>query len=161
MLRPDIDWAFRAIVDLDLTFDALGFPRHLANFLTLFERHPDLRVVVDHGMKPDIAGGGFDAWAGGMTRIARETSAFCKLSGLVTEAGSDWTDERLAPYVAHLVEVFGPDRLMWGSDWPVVELASSYERWLKSAETLLSAHVTSDAMRSIFGGTAQKFYRLI
>ena len=94
-MRDDIQWAYRAVVDLDLTFDALGYPAHLDNFLTLLERYPDMRVVVDHCMKPKIRvretePEAFDEWAAGMTRLANRTRAHCKLSGLVTEANPDW-----------------------------------------------------------------------
>ncbi len=161
MLRPDLDWAFRAMIDLDLTFDVLGHPRHLPNVLTLLKRYPALRAVIDHAMKPDIAGGSFDEWALGMSRIAEETSAFCKLSGLVTEAGAHWTAASLRPYVAHVLNAFGPDRVMWGSDWPVLNLAGDYDGWHATAEALVSDITSSEqAKASIFSETAQRFYRL-
>jgi len=157
MLRPDLDWAYRALVELDLSFDALGFPRHLENFLRLFERYPALRAVVDHCAKPEIAAGRFDEWARAIERIARETPAFCKLSGLATEAGANWSPERLAPYSEHVLDVFGPARVMWGSDWPVCLLASSYQRWHDAARRLLGERPGAD---EVFGGTAARFYRL-
>ncbi len=160
MLKPDLDWAFRALIALDLTFDLLGFPRHLANALTLLKRYPDLRVVVDHAMKPDIAGGAFEDWAKGISALAAETSARVKLSGLVTEAGPDWTPARLRPYVAHVLAVFGPDRVMWGSDWPVLNLASDYARWLATARALIVDCAGDAAVEQVFGETARRFYRL-
>lgn len=161
MLRADVQWAFEAISDLDLTFDALGFPRHLGHFLTILRRYPGMRVVVDHCMKPQIAAdpSGFQAWAEGMARIAGETGAFCKFSALITEAGAEWTEETLAPYAAHVIKVFGPERVMWGSDWPVCRLRGSYARWHAAAEAL-TAHLGAPARARIFGGTAQEFYRL-
>ena len=162
MLRDDIQWAFKALVDQGLTFDALGFPRHLANFLTILKRYPDLNCVVDHCMKPRIAAhssASFEAWADGMRRIASETSACCKLSGLVTEARPDWTVEALRPYANHVLEVFGADRVMWGSDWPVCRLRSEYEDWHSAALTLTES--LSDAERdAVFGGNAARFYGL-
>jgi Predicted metal-dependent hydrolase of the TIM-barrel fold len=95
MLREDVQWAWRALIDLDLTFDALGFPRHLENFHTILTRHPEMRVVVDHCMKPQIrshTAERFAHWAEGMRRIAEDTGAFCKLSGLVTECDG-WSVE--------------------------------------------------------------------
>lgn len=162
MLRDDVQWAYAALVDLDLTFDALGFSRHLANFLTLFKRYPGLRVVVDHCMKPRIRDHGtareeFAFWAEGMTRIAGETGAFCKLSGMVTEANEGWTVENLRPYAAHLLKIFGPDRLMWGSDWPVCLLRASYRDWHGAAQALTADLREGDRAR-IFGGTAARFY---
>jgi L-fuconolactonase len=158
MLSPELDWAFKAIIALDLTFDALGFPVHMDNFCRLFNRHPALRVVVDHGLKPAIRRPETaDAWRSGIARVAAETSACCKLSGLATEAGPAWNPDLLRPYVDHLLACFGPDRLMWGSDWPVLELVSSYERWYAAARDLVAATGATDR---IFGGTASSFYRL-
>jgi L-fuconolactonase len=162
MLRDDVQWGFRAVADLGLTFDALGFPRHLDNFLTLFQRFPDMRVVIDHCMKPQIAehsDASFDHWAQGMRRIAEETGAFCKLSGLVTEAAPEWSIDDLRPYASHVLEVFGPDRVMWGSDWPVSRLRCEYDAWLSAAETLTSRLSEGERAR-VFGGTAIEFYDL-
>lgn len=160
MLRKDIQWAFEAVTDLDLCFDALGFPRHLENFNTLLRRYPDMRVVIDHCMKPQIGDGmgGFDHWAEGMSRLA-ETGAYAKFSGLVTEAEEDWTVEDLRPYAAHVFAAFGPARIMWGSDWPVVRLRCEYGRWRAAAEELTSGLSVADKAR-VFGGTAAEFYRL-
>lgn len=154
--RPDIAWAFEAIMEHDLTLDALGFPAHAAPFLRLCERYPDLRVVLDHGLKPQIADDAFEDWAAAMSRLADETGACCKLSGLVTEAAPDWTVEDLRPYVDHILAAFGPERVMWGSDWPVLTLAGDYDRWLAAAEAL----VPEADREMVFGGTAAAFYRL-
>jgi L-fuconolactonase len=157
MHRADIQWAFEAIIDLDLTFDALGFPIHLDNFLKLFKRYDKTRIVIDHGMKPLIRNGEFDQWARKMTSIARETSVFCKLSGLATEAKSGWTVETLRPYAEHIIDVFGPSRVMWGSDWPVVELNGSYASWRNAAESYVT---DANERKEVFGGTAANFYRI-
>jgi L-fuconolactonase len=164
MLRDDIQWAFSALVDLDLTFDALGFPRHLKNFLTIFERYPNLRAVVDHCMKPQIGGvgaddTGFDQWASGMARIARETGALCKLSGLVTEAQGDWSPAMLRPYADQVLSEFGPDRVMWGSDWPVCLLKAGYGEWHQAATAMCGDSTELDRVK-VFGGTAAAFYRI-
>lgn len=162
MLRDDIQWAFRALCDLDLTFDALGFPPHIDNFLTIFKRYPGMRVVVDHCMKPQIRDHTertFRVWADGMARIASETSACCKFSALVTEAAPDWTVEDLRPYSTHVLQVFGPERVMWGSDWPVCQLAATYEQWHCAAESLTEGFSASQKAQ-IYGGTAARFYRV-
>ncbi|MBO0903241.1 amidohydrolase family protein [Jiella sp. MQZ13P-4] len=162
MLRPELDWAFRAICDLDLSFDALGFPRHAENFSALFERYPSMRVVIDHCLKPTIADESpesFDEWARGIARLASGTGAFCKLSGLVTEARSDFRREDLAYYSAHVLEVFGPERVMWGSDWPVCRLRCDYADWHRTAVSL-AAHLSEADRALVFGGTARQFYRL-
>jgi L-fuconolactonase len=156
MLRTQVQWAYEAIIAHDLTFDALGFPIHLSRFHEIFTRYPTMRVVIDHGMKPIIRHGEFDAWAKAMAAIAETTAVHCKLSGLANEAGADWTPQKLAPYVAHLLKVFGPNRIMWGSDWPVLELAGTYDNWLTTARSLIPQ---ADAP-AIFGGTAARFYRL-
>jgi L-fuconolactonase len=162
MLRDDVQWAFRAICDLDLSFDALGFPPHLENFLTILKRYPDMRAVIDHCMKPQIrdhSDGNFRFWADGMTRLAQETKAFCKFSALVTEANPDWTSEDLKPYADHVISVFGSDRVMWGSDWPVCRLVASYDAWRTAAEALTMGLTTSEKA-DIYGGTAARFYRI-
>ena len=161
MLRGDVQWAYGALCDLDLSFDALGFPRHLANFLTVFKRYPTLRVVIDHGMKPQIrdhSPANFGFWADGMSRLA-DTGAYCKFSALITEADADWTTADLKPYVDHILAAFGPQRVMWGSDWPVCRLRAEYKVWHKAAQDLTAHLVPADRAR-IFGGTAAQFYRL-
>lgn len=162
MLGAEVDWAYRAMVDLDLTFDALGYPQHLAPFLTLLKRHPDLRCVLDHAMKPQIrshSAESFAFWAEGMARLAGETSACVKFSALVTEANPGWSVAELEPYVAHLLQVFGPERIMWGSDWPVCRLQAEYDAWLEAARQMTAA-LPLAAQRHIYGGTAEAFYRL-
>ena len=91
MLRPALDPAFRTLIELDLTFDALVFPRHLKQLYELLQRYPELSCVIDHGAKPYIKDGKFDNWAANMSVLAKNTNALCKLSGLATEAAADWT----------------------------------------------------------------------
>ncbi len=159
MLGPSLAPGLAALAQLGLRFDALVLPRHLSNLLRLLEQHPELSVVIDHGAKPDIAAGAFDDWARDIARIARDTGAVCKLSGLVTEAGADWCMERLRPYVDHLLACFGPDRLLWGSDWPVVNLAGGFARWREASLELL-APLTEAERRGILGDNAARFYGL-
>jgi L-fuconolactonase len=156
MHRQDVRWAFDALIDLDLTFDALGYPIHIEPFQRLFDRYPKLRIVVDHCMKPVIRENAFDEWAAGITKIARTTPAFCKLSGLATEAEPGWTIETLKPYARHVIDCFGPSRVMWGSDWPVLELNGSYERWHDAAKAIIGPKDHDQ----IFGKTAAVFYRI-
>ena len=162
MLRADVQWGYAALADLDLTFDALGFPRHLANFLTVLKRYPKLRVVIDHCMKPQIrdhSAANFTFWAEGMARLAGETGAFVKFSALITEANADWSVAALRPYVEHILRVFGPERIMWGSDWPVCRLRAEYDGWLSAAQSL-TEHLAPTEQARIYGGTAAQFYRL-
>ncbi|MCC7011454.1 MAG: amidohydrolase family protein [Planctomycetes bacterium] len=163
MLRPELARVFERIAELDLAFDALVKPRHLAHVHELVARHPALKVVVDHAGKPDVASGlhslGFARWVEDMRRLARHPNVHCKMSGLVTEASANWTVATLAPYVAVLLEHFGAQRLMWGSDWPVVELAGGYDAWRRASEELLGS-LRSDERAAVFGGNAQTFYGL-
>jgi len=156
MHRADVQWGFAALAELDLSLDALGFPQHLEGFLTLFRRHPDLRVVVDHCAKPQIRDRAFEDWARDIAAIAAETPAFCKLSGLATEASDGWTVEDLRPYAEHVLDVFGAERVMWGSDWPVLELAGTFGSWRAAAEEI----VPEEMKAAVFGGTAATFYRI-
>lgn len=164
MLRDDVRWGFRTICDLDLTLDALGLPRHLDNFLTLFKRYPAMRVVIDHCMKPQIRDHAnnpklFQDWADGMARLADQTGAYCKLSGLVTEADEGWSIEDIRPSANHVLQTFGAHRIMWGSDWPVCRLRASYGKWRVVAEKL-AAHLDQGDRARVFGGTAVEFYKL-
>jgi L-fuconolactonase len=156
ILRPAVQPALAAMARHGLRFDALLKPRHLSIIGEVAQRHPELAVVIDHGAKPDIASGSFEPWASHMARLARATPWFCKVSGLVTEARADWQTDDLRRYVDHLLATFGPDRLMWGSDWPVVTLASNFRRWRDAAAALLPA----DTHDAVFGGTAARFYGL-
>jgi L-fuconolactonase len=159
ILRPELQPALRNIVSAGLRFDALIQPRHLRTLLPLCERHPELPVVIDHAAKPDIAHRLFEPWATEIALVAKETSALCKLSGLVTEAGADWEIGDLRPYFHHLLDSFGPTRLMWGSDWPVVNLAGGYQKW-QSATISLLEDLDISARAAILGGTAARFYGL-
>jgi L-fuconolactonase len=159
VLRGALGPAFRALIAHDLTFDALVLPHHLGNLLRLLERHPELRTVIDHGAKPRIADGAREPWASEMRRLARETGALCKLSGLATEAGPNWSDDTLRPFVDVLIEAFGPERLIFGSDWPVLTLAGDYAGWHACARRL-TAGLGEDAQGLVFGGNATRAYRL-
>ena len=157
MLSPSLEPAIEEMQRGRLCFDALLKPPHLQPFLKFLRKYPNLPIVVDHGAKPDIRGDAFAAWAPPMREIARDERVFCKLSGLVTEAKSDWQVDDLRGYIDHLVASFGPNRLMWGSDWPVVNLAGGYDRWMETSEACLSA-LSGDERAAIFGGTAARFY---
>jgi L-fuconolactonase len=159
MLRPGLDAAFKALQAHDLVFDALVYPRHLQNLLKLLGRYPEMRVVIDHCAKPQIAAGELKPWAADMARLAGETGALCKLSGLATEAGKSWSVDDLKPYVDHVLEHFGPQRLVWGSDWPVCTLAATYAEWHAAAVELTSG-LGVDERAALFGGNAVRLYRL-
>lgn len=159
MLGDALTPAFVALQRHDLTFDALTLPQHLAPLRTLLARHPDMRVVINHGAKPLIRDGKIRQWADDMAVLAAETTAWCKLSGLITEAPPNWTINDLRPYVNHLLDSFGPSRLIWGSDWPVCTLAGSYEHWLETTDMLLSQLSTTER-QAVMGGNAARAYNL-
>jgi L-fucono-1,5-lactonase len=157
MLRSSLAATFAAMRENELCFDALVTPRHLPALVEFLERYEGLSVVIDHGAKPDIAGAGLEVWSTFMRRIARNSRALCKISGLASEAGARWSAEVLKSYVDVLLESFGPSRLMWGSDWPVVNEVGDYAGWLAAAETL-TRHLSAAEREQIFGGTAAAFY---
>lgn len=160
---PDPDWilqsalapALDAMAAHGLVFDALVKPLHLPRLLELSARHPTLRVVIDHGAKPDIAAGQWEPWASDLQRIAHETQAVCKLSGLLTQAGG----RPVHRWAQHVLDAFGPGRILWGSDWPVLELASSYRAWWDDVDALL-APLDPAQRRAILGDNARHVYRL-
>ncbi len=159
MLQPTLTPAFEALIDHDLVFDALTLTRHLPNLLRLLARHPNMRTIIDHASKPDIAGGSYADWARNMAALAKDTTAYVKLSGLVTEAKPDWKTADLQPITDHLINHFGPTRMIWGSDWPVCTLASTYDQWCAATDILLASLTKADRA-AILGGNAFDVYKL-
>ncbi len=159
LLRPALRPAIEAMVAHNLRFDALVQPRHLPVLLSFMASYPALKVVIDHGAKPDIAGRVMQPWAEGMARLAKGTNAYCKLSGLATQAAADWQPNDLKPFVSFLLEAFSPDRVIWGSDWPVLNLASDYGGW-DALTTELLRDFSDEERARIRGGNAAHFYGL-
>lgn len=157
ILRPGLDRVFDALSTMGLTFDALVLPRHLPHLLTRLGKHPELKCVIDHAAKPHLATGDLGDWPDDMRRLARNTQSLCKLSGLVTEIGPDWTVEAISPAAQLILEEFGASRLMFGSDWPVLNLASDYPTWVETAATL-TAGLDEREATALWGGTAAEFY---
>jgi L-fuconolactonase len=157
LLRPGHARVIEAMQRGGLRFDALIKPRQLPALAEFVERYPDLAVVIDHGAKPAIVRSEIGTWASCISYIANNSRAFCKLSGLATEAGPGWSADTLKPYVDVLLRAFGAERLMWGSDWPVINEAGDYAGWLAAAEAL-TAHLSNSDRASIFDGTAAAFY---
>jgi L-fuconolactonase len=171
---PDVNWittrprtdAIEALINLNLTFDALVLPQHLAGLFEFAMAHPTLPIVIDHAAKPTVSADMSDPrcamWRDGMARLAAETNVCCKISGLLTELSIDQRPnaaEVLQPVVDDLIAWFGPDRLMWGSDWPVVNLAGSLDEWTALSGELL-AGVSDIEQGRIFSGTAREFYQI-
>lgn len=157
LVRPSHRPVFEALIAHGLVFDALVLPRHLSRLHIVLERHPRLTTVIDHGAKPEIRHGKIEPWHADMTRLAAFPNVTCKLSGLVTEARPQWTIDDLQPYAAHLLAAFGAERLIFGSDWPVCTLATSYEQWHDVANRLLPA-LTEAERAAVFGGNAARIY---
>ena len=153
---PALDPAVSAMIDGGLRFDALLFTRHLSHLHGFASRWPDLPIVIDHGAKPPIAEGVFDPWREQMARLADLPNVMCKLSGLFTEQAPGQSREAVTPYVRHLCDLFGPERLMWGSDWPVLLLAGEYAEWYDLAGEL--SGFDAEGLSQLFGGTAVRFY---
>ena len=157
IVQPALRPALEAMVAQGLVFDALIKPQHLPRIRTLCERHPTLQVVIDHGAKPAIGTGHASAWqpwADEIARIASQTNAVCKLSGLLTEAGPAPRVDAARRWIDHLVASFGTARLLWGSDWPVLERAGAgYRDWWTECRTVI-------ADEAVFGANARRIYRV-
>lgn len=157
LLGATLEPALMAMREHGLRLDALVQPRHLSMLARFADRWPDLRVVIDHGAKPFVAAGVLDPWRDEIAALAGR-GWWCKLSGLRTEQLPGAAVDHLAPYVDHLVATFG-DRLMWGSDWPVLHLArDTPEQWFRDADRL--AGCRGSARERLFGGAAREFYGL-
>nr|MDQ2812982.1 amidohydrolase family protein [Actinomycetota bacterium] len=148
----------RAVGAAGLSYDLLIRPGQLPAALHV-TRFDGVRFVLDHGAKPDIASGLFQPWARLVAQLARRPNVVCKLSGLVTEAGPGWTMAQLRPYAGHLLDCFGPRRLMFGSDWPVSTLAVSYRGVVAMARMITSALDPAER-EAIFAGNAMTAYGL-
>lgn len=159
ILKAHLAPGIRAMEECGLCLDALIRPRHLPILNRFLANHPNLAVVIDHAAKPDIAGQEIDEWAREIREVAASSRAFVKLSGLATEAAPGWTADTLRPYVEVLFEAFGSRRIMWGSDWPVLNVAGDYEGWHAAAHTL-TAEMSADDRDWIFGRSAAHFYKL-
>jgi L-fuconolactonase len=157
LLGPALAPLLAAMARNGLVFDALVLPRHLPRLLQVVGRHPDLEFVLDHCGKPRLATGETASWQSDIALLAEHPNIACKLSGLVTEAPPDWQSADLRQAVDHVVTCFGPRRLLWGSDWPVVNLAGDYAKWFAAAETLL-ADLSADEKADILGGNAARIY---
>lgn len=162
ILQPSIQPVLAAMAQQGLVLDALIKPIHLPRILRLTQMHPALTVVIDHGAKPAIDAAAMDAWAEAMAQMAGQTDpdkVVCKLSGLWTEAAPGQALEVVRPWCSALLDIWGARRLLWGSDWPVLELAGTYSAWREFSLALL-AGLDPQAQMAVLGGNAQRIYRL-
>jgi L-fuconolactonase len=160
LTRPDVQRGVRAVGEAGLTYDLLVRPRQLLAAIKITTALPDVRFVLDHGAKPEIASDSTEPWMTLTDELSRRPNVTCKLSGLVTEAGPGWSQARIEPYVDHLFDSFGPRRLMFGSDWPVCLLAASYEEVFGLARALLTRLLGPSEVDEVFGANAIQHYRL-
>lgn len=160
LLREDVMRGIRAVGTAGLAYDLLLRPRELPAALELAQRLPDVRFVIDHLAKPPIASGELEPWRTLIAPFAGLDHVACKVSGLVTEADwATWTADDLQPIVDHAIEIFGPTRLLFGSDWPVCLLAATYAEVVEAALTTMSGlDVTEQA--AVMGGNATRIYGL-
>jgi L-fucono-1,5-lactonase len=160
LVQPEVLRGLQRLSTYDLTYDLLVHTRHLKHVPKVADACPELRLVVDHMAKPPIASGALTEWFNALKPVAANTNIFCKLSGLVTEANwNSWQASDLRPFVEGALEMFGPKRLMFGSDHPVCLLAASYDRVLDAFQDILRDLPESDHRR-IFAINATNFYRL-
>lgn len=157
--RPDVRRGLAAVAEAGLAYDLLTRTPHLPAAVATARALPELRFVVDHISKPEI-GGPLEPWATGVRHLAALPNVTCKLSGMVTEASwTDWTPDDLRPYAGIVIDAFGPDRVMFGSDWPVCLLAATYDQVVTTTETL-TANLTPAERTHIFSTTARQTYHL-
>ena len=160
LCRADVRRGLAAVAGADLAYDLLVVPHQLAAARETVAALPDLRFVVDHLAKPPIASGELEPWATDIRALAALPNVTCKLSGMVTEADwSRWTVEALRPYAEVVLDAFGPDRVLFGSDWPVCTLAATYDDVVAAAEQLV-AGLDAHEREAVFGGNARAMYRL-
>jgi len=163
LMQESVQNGLQALADAGLTYDLLLRPREMDSAITVARDFPHLKMVIDHIAKPPIASGELEPWASKLREFAGLEHVACKLSGMVTEADHDsWTPEDLKPYIATAWEIFGPDRLMYGSDWPVCLLAAEYREVIGALRTVLDElGVLDEATEaSLFAGTAARWYGL-
>ncbi|MFT5349728.1 MAG: L-fuconolactonase, partial [Gammaproteobacteria bacterium] len=153
---PGLEQTIAKLVELDLTFECMVRPSEIDELIVWLNKYSELRAVLCHGGMPDIAAGKYDYWADKITHLANETLVYCKLSGLTTLAADGCNVETLRPYVEHLVSSFGYERLIWGSDWPVMLCAGNYDDWCTLCDVLM-AGLEEEQRQAIYVNNATHF----
>jgi len=160
MLREDFNRGVEQLKQFGLVYDVLIFERHLPQAIEFVDRHPQQAFVLDHVAKPKIKENLLQPWADGIRELAKRENVYCKVSGMTTEADwSSWTVQSLRPYFDVVLAAFGPKRLMFGSDWPVLTLASDYRAWADTFRAFI-ADLSPDEQERISSGTAREVYRV-
>jgi L-fuconolactonase len=160
ILRGDFNAGVQAMRGSGLVYDILIYERHLPQTVEFVDRHPEQVFVVDHMAKPVIAAGRLEPWAEWIRKLGQRENVWCKVSGMVTEADwVHWSAEDLRPYLDAVVEAFGVERLMAGSDWPVCLVATSYAGWFETLQAYFAQFSETEQDR-VFGETAAEVYGL-
>jgi L-fuconolactonase len=160
MLREAFVLGISRLTEFNLAYDILVYPRQLPAAIALTDKFPGQRFVVDHIAKPPIKTQKIRGWSEDIRKLAKAPNVYCKLSGLVTEADwRHWNDDQFRPYLDVVFEAFGPDRLMFGSDWPVCLLAGTYRQVKEVVEDYVR-QLPAEQRENIFGLNAARFYRL-
>jgi L-fuconolactonase len=162
ILQPAVQPALAAMAKLGLVFDALIRPVHLPHIFQIALRYPNLSIVIDHCAKPEIARGvdtAWQPWADGMAALAALPNVSCKLSGLLNEAGTSPELNICKPWAEYVLQAFGSERIIWGSDWPVLELAGEYQTWFEYCQSI-THHFTVLQKNNIFRRNTQRKYQL-
>jgi L-fuconolactonase len=161
MLRKNFTHGISRLNQFNFTYDLLIKPQHLSYAVSLVKQFPNQKFVLDHIAKPDIVNkNSYQEWITGIKALSMHDNVWCKLSGMVTEANwYTWTKPDIEPFINHVLESFGPSRIMFGSDWPVCLVAASYESTLLLVEVSIQK-LSMTEQEQIMGKTAVKFYNL-
>ena len=160
ILRDDFNRGVALLKDFGFIYDILIFERHLAQATEFVDRHPQQVFVLDHVAKPRIRESLISPWEERLRELAKRENVYCKVSGMVTEADwSAWSAQQLRPYFDVVLSAFGPSRLMFGSDWPVLTLAGNYDTWVRTFQSFI-AELSADEQMRISSGTALEVYRI-
>lgn len=162
IVQPTVQPALVVMERLGLVFDALIRPLHLPHILQIAKQYPNLSIVIDHCAKPEIARGmeaAWQPWADGMAALAELPNVFCKLSGLLTEAWKSPQSSICKPWMEYALKIFGTERILWGSDWPVLELASDYQSWYDMCQTITDS-LPLKQKENIYGNNTVRIYKL-
>lgn len=159
-LQPNFVRGVQILAGFGFSFDICIYHPQMRDVIQLVAQCPNVSFVLDHIGKPDIRNAVIEPWAAQIAELAEFPNVHCKLSGMVTEADHNhWTTRDLRPYAEHVLEVFGPDRIMFGSDWPVATLASTYRDWFETVRAFIG-ELTEDEQKNILYNNAARFYRL-
>jgi L-fuconolactonase len=159
ILRKKVRENLSYLADQRVAFEFLTYTRHLPVVLEVLGEEPRLNAVIDHLSKPEIKAGNIDLWRDLLSKVAGHQNVFCKLSGMVTEADHRWWEpEHLRPYIVHVLNCFGEDRVMFGSDWPVCLLAGSYAEVINALRTVVADHLSRSGLEKLFSRNGTRFH---